>query len=65
MSELRVRLWLLKDDWLRLKPEKLLLWFVWKLPRRLIYWSVVRAAVKDQNEYPSEVTAIEMLKKFS
>lgn len=25
--------------------ERLLMWFAWKLPRRLVYWTVVRATV--------------------
>lgn len=38
---------------------------VWKLPRRVIYWAVIRAAVSvEPNTDPSSVTAEDMLKKF-
>lgn len=64
MGKFRVRLWLLRDDLCRLWPEKLYTWFIWKLPKRMIYWSVVRAAVKDEPGNPSEVTALTMLERF-
>lgn len=38
---------------------------IWMLPKRVIYWCVVRAAVTvEANSNPSGVTASEMLKKF-
>lgn len=41
-------------------------WLTWKLPRRVIYWCVVRAAVEvDHEGNPENVTASEMLTKFN
>lgn len=38
------------------------MWLAWHLPARLVYWCVVRAAVKaEPQEYPGEKTALEML----
>ena len=33
------------------RSEKLLLWFVWKLPRKVAYWAFVRVAC-DNGEAP-------------
>jgi hypothetical protein len=39
---------------------------IWKLPKRVIYWCVIRAAVEvEPNSSPAGVTAEEMLKKFN
>ncbi len=34
--------WDLKYEMIK-KRRKLLMWFVWKLPRPIIYWAVIRA----------------------
>lgn len=49
--------------WYYKKPkEKLFLSFIWKLPRKVIYWAVIRAAVEvEPNKDPSGVTAAQML----
>lgn len=63
---MRTRLWLWKDYWTRTWPEKMLTAFVWRLPRRIVYWCVVRAAVTTKPiEYPAEATAREMLGALS
>jgi hypothetical protein len=60
---MRTRLWLAWDYWTRLWPEKVLTGIVWRLPRKIVYWSVVRAACAvEPNEYPGDVTAERMLK---
>lgn len=39
---------------------------IWKLPKRVVYWCVIRAAVEVEPNYnPSAVTAEEMLEKFN
>lgn len=63
MTSVRTRAWLVKDTAARLWPERLLVAIVWKLPERVVYWSVVRAACKaEPNEYPGAATAEQMLK---
>ena len=42
--------------------EKLQVAFVWHLPRWVIKWAVVRAAVQNRDDYPGTITAEEMLK---
>lgn len=37
---------------------------VWRLPRWLIYWAVIRAAVKDESGNPGEITAEMMLRRW-
>lgn len=45
--------------------DKAFVHLIWMLPRRVIYWSVCRAAVKvEPNTDPSRVTAEQMLKEF-
>jgi hypothetical protein len=39
---------------------------VWKLPKPVVYWCVIRAATKVQPDTnPSSITAEEMLKEFN
>lgn len=41
-------------------------WIIWKLPGRVVYWCVVRAACTVEPNYsPENVTATQMLKKFN
>jgi hypothetical protein len=42
--------------------EKRLTDIVWKLPKQIIYWSVVRAAVTATDSYPGDAKAIDMMK---
>jgi hypothetical protein len=41
-------------------------WIAWRLPRRLVYWAVIRAATKppEGNVYPADRTASEILKTW-
>jgi hypothetical protein len=57
-----MRLWILEFRWWidRVK-EKALMKFVWLLPKQVIYWSVVRAAVKGCEGNPAERTCLEAL----
>lgn len=31
------------------RAEKFMLWFVWKLPRKVVYWAFIRVACDDGN----------------
>jgi hypothetical protein len=45
--------------------ERLLTEIVWRLPKKIVYWCVVRAAcIAEPNYYPGEVTAERMLKSL-
>lgn len=45
--------------------HRLFLSFVWALPTKVVYWCVVRAAVKvEPNANPSGVTAEQMLERL-
>lgn len=47
---------------LRRPAHKAFIDIIWRLPRRVVYWCVVRAAVKvEPNTDPSDVTAAQML----
>ncbi len=48
----------------RRKREAFAIWIVAHLPRWVIYRAVIRAAVKDEQGHPGEVTALTMLKRF-
>jgi hypothetical protein len=42
--------------------HRMLVAFVWRLPKPVVYWCVVRAATKaEPNLSPEKVTAIQML----
>lgn len=50
--------------------EKFILWFVWKLPSWLIYWSAIRligdATTGDYgNTNPNDLNVMEALKRWS
>jgi hypothetical protein len=48
---------------LRRPAHKAFLALVWRLPEKVVYWCVIRAAVKvESNESPAGVTAEQMLK---
>lgn len=47
------------------KPgERMLLWFVWKLPKRVAYWSALRVALANDRPYPLERPLVESLNDF-
>jgi hypothetical protein len=49
----------------RRPAHRLFLSFIWKLPRKVIYWAVIRAAVMTEPDLnPSSVTAEQMLQKL-
>jgi len=53
--------WNVKRRWGKLGKN-----LIWMLPKRVVYWCVIRAAVEVGPNYnPSSVTAEEMLKKFN
>lgn len=45
----------------RVKYEKALMFVVWKMPRDLVYWSVIRVAVQARDDNPAEQQVGEML----
>lgn len=48
--------------YIRLKIRKIGIAFIRNLPKRVVYWCVVRAAVEvEKNGDPSNVTALQML----
>lgn len=60
-----------RADWLtyyygRRRMHRLFLSAIWKLPEGVVYWCVIRAAVRvNRDSYPGEVTAEQMLKAWS
>lgn len=49
----------------RRPAHRLFLNVIWRLPRKVVYWCVIRAAVAvEPNTNPSGVTAGAMLKKM-
>ena len=50
--------------WIQRKRENLAIRVVARLPRWMVYRTIIRAAVKDEQGHPGEVTALEMLRKF-
>jgi len=68
--ELAIRCWFLNLAWaLRLRLERLQLWFVYRLPRWVIRWAVVRATLhatsgKWSNEVVSSVTATTVMDRW-
>lgn len=59
-----MKLWLQEFVYWRIKrpANKLYISFIWKLPKSMVYWCVIRAAsVAEPNKNPSSVTAEEML----
>lgn len=52
--------------WLSRKQERLVMWVAWKMPRRIVYWCVVRAACKVEPNYsPADVPAIDLMRAMS
>lgn len=46
------------------KRDGLAAWTANHLPRRIVYWTIIRAAVKDEQGHPGYVDALTMLKRF-
>lgn len=62
---MRIRLWLIWDHWTRIQVERAQTALAWKLPRWLVKWAVVRAAVEvEPNTNPAYVTAGDMVTRF-
>lgn len=51
MTTIAQRIWWRLDLRYRIhwSSEKMLMWFVWKLPRKLVYWSFIRVACQNGN----------------
>jgi hypothetical protein len=50
---------------LRRTADTLAMQIAWRLPERVVYWGVVRAAVKvEPNLSPEKVTAVEMMESL-
>lgn len=63
-TTLRTRLWLLRDDWTRRKPEQLRMWIAWHLPKAIAKWAFIRVAVHDINEYPGDQTVSQAMARW-
>ncbi len=65
---MQVKIWTIKY-WIRRTSHKVFLWFVWKLPRTVIYWAFIRVwAHGTSGEYgatsPDDLTWHEALKRW-
>jgi hypothetical protein len=47
-----------------MRIEKLKTAIIWKLPKWMIYWAIIRAATKDESGYPGDAVVNTMLKRF-
>jgi hypothetical protein len=57
--------WLLRFRWwLSRKSERLLLWFVWRLPRKVAMWAFIRVAVAGNNGHPDDRSISDALKAW-
>lgn len=50
-------------------PQKALIWLIWRLPKRVIYWSAIRMLAvattgKYSNQIVTELTALEALARW-
>lgn len=62
---MKLRWWFIKDDWTRVKPEKLVIWISNPFaPRKVAYWAAIRVAVYKMNDNPAEQTFVEALKRW-
>ncbi len=65
---MRMMYWRIKF-WIRRNREKLYMWFIWKLPRSLMYFAVIRVwAHGTQHQWgttaPNDLTWEEALKRW-
>ena len=56
--------------WLDRKAEKILTWFVWRLPKKIVMWSFVRVTAhastgKWSNQIVPDLTAMDALKRWN
>lgn len=71
LDELRWKLWGrfdLRYEWIKLR-ERLVMKFVWALPREIIRWAVVRATAHATTgqwgmDHPGRVTAFEVMDRW-
>ncbi len=64
MNIFKRRVWVLCAT-LPYTSDKIAAWFAWHLPKRIVYWAVIRAASETERYfYPGDVTAMEMLKNL-
>lgn len=62
---MRMRAWLIWDNVTRIRTERAAMRIVWRMPRWLVKWAIVRAAVEvEPSTNPSSVTADQMLGAF-
>jgi hypothetical protein len=52
--------------WLQGRPDKLACWVAYRLPRRLVYWGLIRAGAKviEGHETVPEVTFTDVLQRW-
>lgn len=62
LQDLKIKFSEAKYWYLSHPAEKATITLVWKLPTRIIYWAVIRAAARvEPDRYPGDVTATQML----
>lgn len=44
--------------------EKLIQWIVWRLPRSVVYWAMIRAANETREDYPAEQIVLDVLERW-
>lgn len=52
MNELRLKLWLLKDDLFRVYPDRLFIKFAWMIPPRIALWCFIRVVTYSEDGCP-------------
>lgn len=69
--KLRCRIWVTEFAYWRIRRpfERLRLWFVWKLPRGLVYWCAIRLIANATtgnhgSQIVPELTAMDALKRW-
>jgi hypothetical protein len=51
-------------EWKYRIAERFWTLIAWKLPDRLVYWTIIRAAVTEEKGHPGYVNALTMLRRF-
>lgn len=65
---MRMKWWQI-ESWIRRRPEKILMWIVWRLPKKIVMWSAIRVvAHATMGQYGKtvvpELTAMDAVKRW-
>lgn len=63
-----MRMWIIKH-WFERKAEKILTWFVWRLPKKIVMWSAIRVVAhattgKYSGQIVPDLTAMDAVKRW-